>query len=155
MAYASQAVYGDDIQDPQEQLVSHQNGTEKISEYQSAEVILAIGKATKGRQDDEGQVENRDDGEELPVRVEPEFEKDPPVGLLLGLGWLLGCVGVGQLGGLASGPRQREDRVAPEGREAFMDGRDGRQDLFDLQLERRLVLVQIRRLDVKRRRLLV
>jgi len=105
-------------------------------------VVLGIGEAVEGGQDDARQVEQRHKGEELPIRVEPQLEEDPSTDLGLGRGRLedVGVGGRRDLGLLPSlrglpalGPcqRQLQLRVAGEGREALVDGRGRRHQRVD------------------------
>lgn len=88
----AQTINRNNVQEPQEQLVAHENGTQQVAQDQRAQVVVGIGKVARGGQDDAREVEERHKNKEAAVRVEPEPEKDPAADLELGLGGLLGRV---------------------------------------------------------------
>ena len=89
--YTSQAIDGSRVQEPQEQLVSHQNCAEQVAKHQSTEVVLGIREPTECGHDHSGQVEQGDKGEELSVGIEPNLKEDPSANLSFWSRCFLSC----------------------------------------------------------------
>jgi hypothetical protein len=79
--HASQPIYGNRVQDPQEQFVSHQDCAEQIAQDEGSHMVFGIGETTARRSNYTRQVEQNDESEQLPICVVPELKQDPSTNL--------------------------------------------------------------------------
>lgn len=102
LTYTSQAVDGDQVEEPQEKLVAEEDCREQIAQNQGSQVVLCVGELAEGSHDDAGKVQGHDQDEELAVGVEPQLKTDPCADLALRPRRLLGLRGrFGGFGGRA------------------------------------------------------
>jgi hypothetical protein len=78
VTYAPETVNRNEIQEPQEELIAHEDGHEKVTQDDCTEVVLRIRELADGSQHDADPVQCRHKREELAICVEPELEPDPP-----------------------------------------------------------------------------
>lgn len=85
----SQTVNGNEVEEPKEELIAHQDGTKQVAQDQGSEVFLGIREPIECCHDDSGQVEQGYECEELAIGIEPELEEDPSADFPLWRRWFL------------------------------------------------------------------
>lgn len=63
----SQTVNGNEVEEPKEELIAHQDGTKQVAQDQGSEVFLGIREPIECCHDDSGQVEQGYECEELAI----------------------------------------------------------------------------------------
>lgn len=89
MTYTLEPVNRDDVQEPEEQFISHQDGHQQVTQHQRAQVVCGVFELPDSSHQDTDQVKSHHNGEELAVGVVPQLKQNPSADFSLWLRWWL------------------------------------------------------------------